>query len=122
MSYKRIILGVAAVVLVCACAGVCLGGPVIEVWPSELDFVAVEGGSNPDAQILYISNGGTGLLDWEITEDCEWLGVEPVNGTSFGEENEVTINVDITGLGGEYTYELTISDPDAYLHTRELTC
>jgi hypothetical protein len=52
MSYRRIILGVAAV-FVCAGAGVCFSEPVIAVEPGELNFSAVEGGENPAAQILY---------------------------------------------------------------------
>jgi hypothetical protein len=110
---KRILLGVAAVAL-CAGAGICFGAPVIIVEPNELNFTAAEGGDNPDAQILYISNGGTGRLDWEITEDCAWLSVDPVSGTSFGEDNEIEISVNAAGLSiGEYSCELRITDPDA---------
>ena len=47
MFKEKILWGVLAVVC-CAGVGVCLGAPVIEVTPSELNFGAVEGGSNPD--------------------------------------------------------------------------
>ena len=49
MSYERILLGVLAVVF-CAGAGICFGEPVIVVEPSELNFSALERGSNPAAQ------------------------------------------------------------------------
>jgi hypothetical protein len=113
MSYERIMLGVLVVVF-CAGAGVCFGEPMIVVEPSELNFVAVEGGSNPSAQILNISNGGTGKLEWEITEDCEWLSATPKKGFCIDETDEVEVNIDITGLSvGEYSCELTLTDPDA---------
>jgi predicted outer membrane repeat protein len=114
MSYRRIILGVAAV-FVCAGAGVCFGGPVIVVEPGELNFTAVEVGTNPYAKILYISNGGTGKLEWEITEDCGWLSIEPLNGkTLFDETDEIEVSVNADGLSlGEYGSELTITDSDA---------
>jgi hypothetical protein len=81
---------------------------------SELGFRATEGGTNPGDQILTISNSGTGTLNWEITEDCNWLSVEPTNGSSTVEVNDVIISVDITGLGaGVYDCNLTISDSRA---------
>ena len=113
MSFERILLGVLAVFFY-AGAGVCFGGPVIEVWPSELNFYAPEGASNPAAQVLYISNGGTGKLEWEITETCDWLSVEPSTGsTLFDETDEIEVSVDITSLSeGEYSCEITITGPD----------
>lgn len=51
----------------------------------------------------FISNGGTGRLDWEIMEGCFWINADPMSGTSFGEDNEIEVSVDITGLTeGEY--------------------
>ena len=35
-------------------------GPVIEVWPLEFEFFAIEGGANPESQILSIRNNGLG--------------------------------------------------------------
>jgi hypothetical protein len=88
--------------------------PEIEASPDVFDFYATEGGNNPPDQTLTIRNSGTSRLDWEITEDCTWLSVEPTSGTSFGEDNLVTVSVDITGLSEDTYYcELTISDPDA---------
>ena len=94
---------------------VCFGAPVIEVVPTELNFVALEGKSNPAGKILYISNGGTGRLEWEINETCAWLGVDPVIGETLpSETDEVTVSIDMTGLSvGEYSCELTVTDPEA---------
>jgi hypothetical protein len=94
------------------CGG--LGVPAIGVWPEPLEFYAHEAGSNPAPQTLYIRNIGPGISNWQVTEDCSWLEVDPNAGSSAAEPNEVTVSVDISGLTrGIYTCPLTISDPCA---------
>ncbi|UCE99618.1 MAG: right-handed parallel beta-helix repeat-containing protein [Planctomycetota bacterium] len=86
------------------------------IWLSAavLEFRATEGGANPGDQILTISNSGTGTLDWQVSEDCNWLSVEPNNGSSTGEADDVIISVDITELEADiYDCNLTISDSKA---------
>ena len=69
---------------------------------------------NPNAQILSIRDCGVDALNWTITEDCDWLEVDPNTGSSTGDINEVTFSVDVTGLdSADYDCELTISDPNA---------
>jgi len=91
------------------------GGPqVLEVSPSTLDFSAIEGGANPAAQVVSIWNSGPGTLNWEISEDCNWLTVEPNTGSSTGEVDDVNLSVDISGLAvGIYDCNLTVSDANA---------
>jgi len=94
--------------------GVSGSHPVIWLSVEELEFTAVEGGANPDPQILSIWNCGFETLNWMITCDCNWLQVEPNAGSSTGEPNEVTFNVDTTNLShGSYHCELTVTDPCA---------
>jgi len=89
-------------------------GPVLEVSPSLIEFTALEGGPNPAGQVLSISNSGGGVLNWEISEDCNWLTVEPNTGSSTGEVDDVNISMDITGMkSGDYSSELVVSDPNA---------
>jgi hypothetical protein len=89
-------------------------GPVITLSATELKFSAFEGGANPEDQVLTIRNSGGGTLNWEISYECDWLNVDPNFGSSTGETNEVILSVDITGLaGGQYSCQLTISDPSA---------
>jgi len=65
--------------------------------------------------VLGIYNGGIETLNWQITEDCPWLTVDPNSGSSSGQTNDVTLTVDTTGLdANDYHCELTISDPQAY--------
>ncbi len=88
--------------------------PLIELSAEEFEFVALEGGANPDVQILGISNVGVGTLNWTITYDCSWLEVIPASGESAGEVDDVNIIVDVSGLAADnYSCELTISDPVA---------
>ena len=88
--------------------------PYIYVTPRQLSFYAVEGGVDPESQVLSVSNLGTGTLRWEATYDCSWLTVEPTAGESTGDTNLATLSVDIAGLAmGTYNCDLTISDPCA---------
>ncbi len=89
-------------------------GSVIGVWPRQLRFSTVEGGSNPETKVLSISNTGVDMVNWSIRYDCNWLHLYPDNGHSTGGVNEATLDVDILGLSaGYYNCELTIYDPNA---------
>ncbi|UCF42554.1 MAG: right-handed parallel beta-helix repeat-containing protein [Planctomycetota bacterium] len=89
-------------------------GPLIEVSATKFEFSGVEGGANPNDQILSISNSGGGTLNWEAMEVCGWLTVVPDTGSSTGEIDDVNLSVDISGLGGGvYDCNLTISDANA---------
>ncbi|MHC4620307.1 MAG: BACON domain-containing protein [Planctomycetota bacterium] len=90
------------------------GGPLLRVWPGAFEFYSYAGGFNPEDQVLSIQNGGAGVLNWQITEDCEWLEATPTSGASSGEVNQVSISVDVAGLSwGQYSCGLTIWDPCA---------
>jgi len=87
--------------------------PIIELSSPEFEFAALEGGPNPAGQVLSVRNAGLKTLEWTISEDCDWLQVNPSAGRcSRGEANDVTLSVDITGLTrDEYSCQLIISDP-----------
>jgi len=88
--------------------------PYIAGTPRVFWFFCLEGGENPEPQILSIRNIGANVLNWQIMEDCEWLQAYPNNGSSAGESNKVTLSADIAGLTrGDYSCKLTISDPCA---------
>jgi hypothetical protein len=91
--------------------------PFLKVEPRNLYFEASEGGANPAGQLLYIYNPlqTGGFLNWQLTEDCNWLTAEPNTGIWSGETNEVLISVDITGMsGGDYLCNIVVEDPCAY--------
>ncbi|GAF80424.1 unnamed protein product, partial [marine sediment metagenome] len=80
----------------------------------DFDFIALEDAANPADQILTIHNAGGAVLNWQISEACGWLAVNPTSGVSTGEPNQVVLSVDISGLNwGTYNCELTIADPYA---------
>jgi len=88
--------------------------PLIGVDPDVLEFSCLAGEANPVAPKLSVWNNDLGTLNWQITEDCNWLKVDPNKGTSTGEVNEVTLILNISGLClGTYNCALTVSDSNA---------
>jgi M6 family metalloprotease-like protein len=89
-------------------------GPVIAVTPTALDFVAAEGGAAPVDQILGISNGGGGTLEWSVSDAAEWLSLFPASGSAAGETDSVTVSVEPSSLAeGTYTTAITVAAADA---------
>lgn len=85
--------------------------PILQVSPTNLDFNAIEGGSNPSSQSFNISNGGTGTLNWTASESLSWLSLDSTSGTAPA---TVNASVDISGLtAGTYNGQITISSSDA---------
>jgi outer membrane lipoprotein-sorting protein len=76
--------------------------------PLSFSFTATEGGANPEDQTLEIWNSGSGTLNWSVSDNADWLTLDPTNGTSTGEHDAVTLSVDISGLAAD-TYNATIT-------------
>jgi len=88
--------------------------PLISIEPNQLKFICPLDGPNPASQELSIRNADVGILHWQITEDCNWLYVSPLCGSSAGETNKVIASIDATGISaGEHSCQLIVSDPDA---------
>lgn len=86
----------------------------LAVSPLELQFSGFVGYPNPETQVLQICRVGTGILNWSISCDSNWIEVEPSTGISTGDINEVNVSVDISGLSpGKYNCDLVIRDPNA---------
>jgi len=89
-----------------------LNQPFIQLSAEEFEFSVIVGDTESNPQTLFISNIGTGTLNWVINYDCNWLEVAPDAGSSTGEIDEVILNV--TNLTpGSHNCELTVSDPCA---------
>jgi hypothetical protein len=91
-------------------------GPYIGILDETFDFIALEGGANPEEQYLTIYNPGDGMLDWsiEFDEPCDWLTFSPSSGKSSGELDEVILNVETSGLDmGIYESQLLITSKSA---------
>ncbi len=83
--------------------------PFIGASPSSFVFFAYENSSNPEPQVLLISNVGTNNLKWRINENCSWLKAKPGCGNSMGSTVAVNLCVNTLGLSaGVYSCYLDI--------------
>jgi hypothetical protein len=81
--------------------------PTIGLTPNSLTFSAAQGGANPSAQSVAISNTGTGSLSWNASSAASWLTVSPASGTGAG---SVGVTANVTGLSaGTYNTSITIT-------------
>jgi len=81
--------------------------PTIGYSPTSFSFTATQGGLNPPAQSLSISNTDGGTLNWSVSDNANWLSLSPTSGTNSG---TVTLSVNITGLtAGTYNATITIT-------------
>ena len=57
-----------------------------------------------------IWNSGNGLLSYSFSENCSWVDIAPLSGTSTGEHDMVTVALNTTGLTpGNHTCNITIA-------------
>jgi len=88
--------------------------PSIEIDKTSLSFNAIKGEPNPSPQKFSIRNSGDGTLNYQITEDKDWLGVSPQSGDSKGEWDEIEVSVNISNLSlGDYEGHITITSDNA---------
>ena len=82
--------------------------PKIWISVTAMSFAAAESGENPNSQVLQVKNSGGGTLNYNISDNADWLSIIPSSGSSTGNVIEHTVSVDISGLT-ENTYSGTIS-------------
>ncbi len=81
--------------------------PAIGASPTALSFTATQGGANPAAQTLSISNTGGGTLTWSASDNAAWLTLSPASGTGNG---AVTLSASTGTLtAGSYSGAVTMS-------------
>ncbi|HMN27990.1 MAG TPA: hypothetical protein PKE45_07525, partial [Caldilineaceae bacterium] len=82
-------------------------GPVLQVGADQIGFLASTGGFAPEAKHFWVSNVGTGELNWNATSDAAWLQLSTTQGSA---PTEVTVTADVTGMeAGEYSAQITFS-------------
>jgi hypothetical protein len=55
-------------------------------------------------------NSDIGTLTYSLSESCGWVDVHPTGGSSTGEHNTITVDMDTTGLSeGSHTCDISIS-------------
>ena len=75
--------------------------------PTNLAFTAQQGGGNPAANAISISNTGGGTLTYGAAADAAWLTVSPASGTA---PKTLQVAANIAGLvPGTYTGHTTIT-------------
>ena len=79
--------------------------PVISLVPTSLAFSATQGGSNPAAQVVNISNVGTGTLNWSVFEHSIVALNRPASGTAPG---SLSVTANVAGLSAA-TYSASIT-------------
>ncbi len=83
--------------------------PLIAISPSLVNFSYAEDAPRPEPESLLVRNCGSGTLEWEIFEDCNWLDVWPANGVSDGQIDEIALTVDPNSLApGLYACALSV--------------
>ena len=56
-----------------------------------------------------IWNSGTGILTYNLSENCSWVTLSTTSGSSTGEHDTITVTVDTTSLSeGAYSCDITI--------------
>lgn len=94
--------------------------PTLSVYPANLDF-----GVDEDNLYFQVVNSGPGILEWSITEDIDWLELDPLSGSAEGGQPD-TIMVSIarpylsndilfgeilvSSNGGSHTIEVSARD------------
>lgn len=86
--------------------------PYISLSLSTLSFGAVLYGEKTQDQTFQISNTGTGIIDWTITENSGWLSTSPVQGSGDG---SITVMVNPAGFAtGSYTASIQVDAINAF--------
>ena len=88
--------------------------PYIWAGPDPMLFLFRQGEPSPDPQQLSIRNMGGGTLNWSVSDDADWLYLDPPAGSCTIETDIVTVTADPSGLAdGSYSAVITVSDSNA---------
>jgi hypothetical protein len=90
--------------------------PAIGLSPTNLAFSGAAGAANPAAQMIGVSNTGSGTLTWTASDNAAWLTLTPASGTNAG---TMTASVNTAGLAAG-TYNTTVSVAGTGTATRSL--
>jgi hypothetical protein len=86
--------------------------PELSYSPESHDFCDMRE-CETDNTTFEIWNSGTDTLTYSLSEACDWLEVNPTSGSSTGEHNTITVDIDTTGLSeGTHTGDITINSND----------
>jgi hypothetical protein len=82
--------------------------PVLCFSPGSFDFGTLNVGDS-DSTSFDIWNCGSGILEYTVSESCDWLSVNPSDGSSTGELDKIEVFVETDDLvEGDYFCNLLI--------------
>jgi hypothetical protein len=83
--------------------------PILSYTPLSHNFGDMIAGET-DSTSFQIWNSGTGTLTYSLSESSDWVTITPLSGSSTGEYDTITVNIDTTGLTqGSYSCPISIS-------------
>ncbi|HBA84002.1 MAG TPA: hypothetical protein DCZ95_07915 [Verrucomicrobia bacterium] len=86
------------------------GGPVLALSTNKLPAQAIQLGRAGSNQTFTVRNTGLASLDYTISDNAIWLGVEPSSGSSTGEADAIAVSYDTDALtAGAYTGVITVA-------------
>ncbi len=96
--------------------------PVLSYSPSSHDFGDMFEGQTASTT-FEIWNSGVGTLAYSLSESCNWVYVSPTGGSSSGEHDTITVDINTTGLslGHHLCNVLITSDNGSEIFTIEVT-
>lgn len=82
------------------------------VTPGSFDF-GVLPVNVTNATTFEVRNDGIGVLGYVVDEDCSWIKVTPISGSSYGESDPIDVEINTSGLSiGEHSYNISILADD----------
>ena len=85
--------------------------PAISVSPTECQAECIHG-QNAPSDSLDVCNSGGGILDYSISDDCDWFCVSPDVGTCNDEHDAIAVDYATSALSpGQYSGTITIGAP-----------
>ena len=91
--------------------------------PEYLVLYAAEGATATQTQTFYISNGGTGTLNFNLSKSMSWFGVNSTSGSAGTNRATITVTINPSGLnsgGSPYIGDITISNSDIAQDTKKV--
>jgi len=101
-----------------------LNRPVIWLNTTAVSFTAYAAGGDPAAQSFQVKNSGKNTLQYSVSDDADWLAVEPASGSSSGQLVEHTILINKAGLTARddgYVATIMIVSDEAYNNPQRVT-
>ena len=80
--WREMALGLAVTTAFCMVVPSAMAAPALNVSPTAVSFIVVEGGSNPPMQSISILASGPETVSWFATSSAPWVQVVPIIGTT----------------------------------------